>query len=200
MDKFWTFIGNMTVWNWITLVAFLIALMSGLNAFLSLKSRYLDWKGVQSKKGFKKRLQELEVQLFAIEQYKKQPSTFFIQVLDDARKPAILFMAFCCFVTISFFLASTRGMDYQLIFMLGLFCFLGAFKLATRLSNLIARVSTPELFAIDVIKFVNNAKRKGLLPLDDNTLVEKLLKSEMFSPSQRRFVEQYVNTHLIAKT
>jgi hypothetical protein len=52
------FIQSMTFWNWLALVLVIPALLGGLNAFFSLKSRYLDWRGTNNRKQFEKRTSE----------------------------------------------------------------------------------------------------------------------------------------------
>jgi hypothetical protein len=92
MEGIGEFIRGMTFWNWIALIAFIFFPLSALNAFLSLKSRYLDWQGTKSKQAFENRLRQLEVQIFVIGEYRKQPAIFFRDVLDEGMRPLISFL------------------------------------------------------------------------------------------------------------
>lgn len=60
MDGIIEWLRTWTFFNWLAVIAFLMAFTGFLNSFLSLRSRYKDWRGVQSRKAFGKRLKELE--------------------------------------------------------------------------------------------------------------------------------------------
>ncbi len=77
MDQIKSFIQAMTFWNWLTLIAFCFACISVLNAVFGLRSRYLDWKGGRTRKGFEERLKQLEVEWSIVESYKKNLPEFF---------------------------------------------------------------------------------------------------------------------------
>src|SRR6266403_927540 len=85
------FIRNMNFWNWLALIAFLIALMSGLNAFLGLKSRFRDWRGTQSKKLFEIRLKQFRQELRIIETFENNLRGYVVWVLDSAVAPLKFF-------------------------------------------------------------------------------------------------------------
>ena len=68
------FIRNMTIWNWLALIAFIFFPLSALNAFFGLRSRFLDWRGIQNKKKFQERLKDFGLQLFILDLYKEPNS------------------------------------------------------------------------------------------------------------------------------
>src|SRR5262245_7017770 len=86
------FIKGMTFWNWLALIAFLFATISVLNAFLSLKSRFRDWRGIQSKKAFDKRVRQLERELKRIKRFAADPTTFYLYLLDKGTKLVVFFI------------------------------------------------------------------------------------------------------------
>ncbi|HEV7682406.1 MAG TPA: hypothetical protein VGO68_09825 [Pyrinomonadaceae bacterium] len=83
MDKLKLFIQAMTFWNWIGLIAFCFASISVLNALISLKSRFRDWRGIQSKKAFEKRVKQLERELAQIKGFAAEPPKFYLYLLIE---------------------------------------------------------------------------------------------------------------------
>jgi predicted nucleic acid-binding protein len=45
---------------------------------------------------------------------------------------------------------------------------------------------------IEALDFVNNAKTKGLIPKDDNRMIDDLIKNEMFTDVERSFINHYM--------
>src|SRR5438128_386008 len=83
MERLWTFIGNMTIWNWLALIAFIFFPLSALNAFFGLKVRYKDWRASQGKKKYRQRLLRYHYELKRIENYLANEKQFFLEVLDQ---------------------------------------------------------------------------------------------------------------------
>jgi hypothetical protein len=184
MDKLKLFIQAMTFWNWLALVAFIIALLGGLNAFLSLKARYRDWKGTRNKTQFDKRISELTTQFFMMEQYKQDSIAFFTRVLSYASELPIPFL-----ISIAFF---TIGALFWPSYLLALLFMFSCIKTATKLNQLITRVSLPELFAIEIVDFVKSAADKGLASEDAARLILKLGHSKVYSESEREIIFNYI--------
>jgi Na+/melibiose symporter-like transporter len=178
MDKIKAFIETMTVWNWLALVAFLIAIFSGLNAFLSLKSRYKDWRGTKSKLQFEDRLRELEKQLTRIEKFKSNPNELYNYVITTAlRFMSLFFMA--CFAFVSAFTFSILPPQhlkfrYQLFAVVmsiisSITVYLCAL-IASNLRRVVRRAQDPKIFAMEVLSFIGEGERKGFKVDKDSRL------------------------------
>ncbi len=105
METIWDFIKAMTIWNWITLIAFIFFPLSALNAFFSLKGRFLDWRGTKNKELYKKRLEQLERQLSQIEEYKKDSSKLFFKTLENGIRSLLFFFGSFFFFMWAFFIS-----------------------------------------------------------------------------------------------
>ncbi len=174
----------MTIWNWLAVIAFLIALIGGLNAFLSLKARYRDWKGTRNKKQFDKRVDELHTQFFMVEKYKENPTAYFTQVLCDfSALPTQFLVLFIFFIL---------GSMFWPLGLLALFSLFTCMKTATKLNQLTTRVNYPELFAIEIIDFVKSAADKGLASEEAARLILKVGQSKVYSDSERDVVFNYL--------
>jgi len=106
----------MTIWNWIALIAFVIALVSGLNAFLSLKARWLDWSGVRSKKKFDKRLKELKNQIGELVKYQNNPSQFFPVIAEWVLQIFLMFLLAFLTVVLTLLLTAYPSNSYFVFF------------------------------------------------------------------------------------
>jgi hypothetical protein len=78
MNGIGDFVRSMTVWNWLALIAFIFLPLSALNAFFGLRSRYRDWRGTKSQKGFEKRLQQLSMKMDVNETFKQNIDGYFV--------------------------------------------------------------------------------------------------------------------------
>src|ERR1043165_8510034 len=100
MESIWDFIKAMTLWNWLSLIAFIFLPLSVLNSFLSLKSRYLDWSATKNRKDFNQRLEELQNQLLRIAEYKTSLASLFIDVMHEVVNALLVFF-FAFFLLLS---------------------------------------------------------------------------------------------------
>lgn len=179
-----SFIQGMTIWNWLALIAFLFGLVSVLNSFLGLRSRYLDWQGPKSKVKFRKRLRQLSKQVLLIDQYRKEPQVFALKLLDDASTILVLFLATAAFCLCGWLLRSLNPPGTGLFpLSLALILIFVDFFFAVQLSRLISRVKNPRAFALRVFEFLYKGKLKGLLR-ENSELVENILTSETFNLMQ----------------
>jgi hypothetical protein len=172
-------VGNMTLWNWLTLIAFCIALISGLNAVLNLRSRYRDWWSTNSKAKFQKRIGEFEEHMRKISFFRDKPSNLMLLGLEALLHAFILtLLAFglCLFGVI--FLLALRGL-WSIV---GLMMFVLAAQMITstvgRLGvtlDLVSHVNTPNRFVDRVRAFVKEGKAKGFVAQADNTIEDLLM-------------------------
>jgi MFS family permease len=193
MDKLKAFFEAMTLWNWLALIAFLIALFSGLNAFLSLRSRYRDWKGTRNKKEFEKRIKRLREKLRQLEEYKKNPTEFFIRVSSFIIQClTLLLLSIACF-NVAFLLERLYTLRSGLV-MFGiaiLWTLLGIIA-SFRLVPLIIAMKTPGVLAMEIIEFVRKGFKKGLATEDADELVVSLAFSEMFTGTNKEVLFNYI--------
>jgi hypothetical protein len=181
MDKIKAFLAAMTIWNWLALIAFIFFPLSAINAFFSLRARYLDWQGQQSKVKFKKRLRQLLKQTKLIDRYRKEPQFFVLKVLDDASSILVIFLASVALFLCGWLLSSFNSSPPPL-FLLTIATLMMSFDfmLGIQLSRLISRVRNPEAFAIRVYGFLFKGMVKGLLVGHDE-MVESILQSDTFN-------------------
>lgn len=88
----WEWIQTWTFWNWITIILIIPALVGFLNAILSLKSRFTDWKAKRNKELLKKRLLELEQDAIDTKFYHREPATLLIDLLYKLDSPVLSIM------------------------------------------------------------------------------------------------------------
>ena len=196
MDKFWSVVGNMTFWNWIALIAFLIALMSGLNAFLTLRSRYRDWRGTRSKKAFEKRTRDLGKKIQQLTTYKENPTTYFFFISNFIVRCLVLILLSLSFSNLAFLL-NTRTDVYSLLsarVMSGiatLWVLVGVIK-SFRLVPLLIAMQTPSVLAMEVIDFVRKGFKKGLTSTEADSLIISMASSEMFTGTDKQVLFDYI--------
>jgi len=172
----------MTVWNWLALIAFIFFPLSALNAFFSLRSRFLDWRGIQNKKKFQARLTDFKWQLFMLDMYRDQNSHTrlfqdFLSILTSLITAAIFFI-------ISTALGS-RGLE--IITIVPLFY---AFASTRRLTSLLRKLIYPTLFAEQIIDFIRQGRENRLLA-QDGDLIQQLFDNEIFKMPDKEFLKRY---------
>lgn len=184
MDRFWTFIQGMTLFNWLTVIAFIFFPLSALNALLSLKSRYLDWSGTRNVNKFNSRLEELMDEWQDIQRYNRNLPKFFLQLLEDIIRPLI-----CLFGSLTFFIGAFAISEFHLpIFRLFEFVYLGlavsltlyGMHLTQKKGQIIRAVHQPDYFVRRVIDFIGDGKRKRFIPMEPNDFIDSLLYSDLF--------------------
>lgn len=182
LDTVREFIRNMTVWNWLALIAFFLALVGGLNAFLSLKLRYRDWRGTKNKKEFEKRRIELANQLLKLQIHKKDPITFFTEFVYKATRITSSFLlAFFCFVAASL----TDSITAMFFGALALLFSFNAVRLAFKLLQFARRMNYPLVWATEVIDFFKKAREKDLETEESKQVLLSLRRSDIFTPGEK---------------
>lgn len=191
------FIRSMTVWNWLAVIAFMIALVSFVNAFLSLKARYRDWRGTKSKAAFEKRLEQLRIQWWMLEVYKDNSTKYFREVCSAAASliPGIL-SAMTLFLWA--YLVSGWIFDFgKIVFvLLGILTLTFEGKRARRLEQLTYRVANPSTFAFEIVGFVQNAKTKDLRSDEADKLIRTIWKSDVLNSIDKQVVQGYIASQL----
>jgi hypothetical protein len=170
-------IQNMTVWNWLALIAFFFATISVLNAFLSLKSRFRDWRGIQSKKAFEKRVRQLERELTRIRRFALEPERFHFYLLDRATRIVGVCLAAMAIFMIAFGISVSplRGSGYELVLVMApVLLLVMTISVLVEMNRLIRVVGKPSDFAIKLIRFMVEAKDKGFELRDDGELMKFL--------------------------
>jgi len=190
MDKLKVFIQAMTIFNWLTLIAFLFASISVLNALLSLKTRFRDWRGTQSKKAFEKRVKQLERELVRIQKFAAEPQRFHSYLLERGTRLATSYLiAIAIFMTaFGISVSPFRGLNVEVVLAMVAVLLLGLIISAmVELSRLIRMVSNSKNFAVEIVKFIVDAREKGFELEDEGVLMTflKLVKSEALAKSAK---------------
>lgn len=178
MDKIKAFFEAMTFFNWLTLIAFLFAAISVLNALLSLKSRFRDWRGIQNIKGFEKRVRQLERELRRIKEFADNPSSFHWHLLDMGTRLCggtlvaigMFITAFAIYVTP---FGGTTGIEI-ILSLLALTILGMTVGSLVELNRLIRVVYDPDYFAVKIIRFIVDGSYKGLKLDADSELMNFL--------------------------
>src|SRR5437016_4191301 len=158
MNGLGEFIRSMSIWNWLALIAFVFLPLSALNAFFSLRSRFLDWRGIQNKKKFQARLKDFALQLFLLELYRRPNShaRLFqdsLSILTSLITAAIFFIIYTVFGARQFAIITIVPLFY-------------AFFSTRRLTGILKKLIYPTLFAEQVIDFIRQGREKGLIAQD----------------------------------
>lgn len=166
--KGWTF------FNWLAVIAFILALVGFLNSVLSLRSRYLDWRGGQSKKAFEKRLKQLETLAKRVGSYRKEPWSFVFMLAHNSVR-----IIFFVVSSLAAFLAAFANIHippitnypaidspiYTYIFIyIAYILMIIAMGLTSKLVRTVAYVNRPSLLKKKIIEFVRNGAEKNLVP------------------------------------
>ena len=200
MEKIKAFFEAMTIWNWLALIAFLFFPLSALNAFFGLRSRYRDWKGAKTKKGFDERLKELEAEWSIVESYKKNLPEFFLYLLERLVRPVI--MTFIILIAFLAFSPSSNPFGFaettvekvlasvgRLMFVIAMFVVLTD-TLKVFLS--VRRMRNPAVFGMEIIDFASNAKSNGFESDAAKELIIRLVKSNIFDDAQKDSLKAYI--------
>lgn len=172
--KTWTF------FNWLTLIAFVFGTISVLNATLSLRSRYKDWQATKSKEAFEKRLEQLKQQISRIRKIRESTITLATEVMIYIIGASVFFLfAFICSVILLLNISIKTSDEFLLIGLTISFFLLIATSIAIvlKLFMVISYVRTPWLLESRTRRLVNRGKSKGLIPKDDDSLTNTLLKA-----------------------
>lgn len=177
MDAILDFIKGMTIWNWIALIAFIFFPLSALNAFFSLKSRYLDWRGTKSKKEFEQRSKQLEEQLAVTLEFIEHPTKLFSYVLHRGLRMFIFFLLGLAFFMCAVFVYASPLGDRAFpvasgLIVIGLSGLFASLTDSFRLFRIVTMVKEPARLADTVMKFAQSGKRKGYTFASDCKLPE----------------------------
>lgn len=174
-----------TFFNWLAIIAFLMALVGFLNSFLSLRSRFKDWRGVQSKKAFAERLNELKHLVTKIGGFRKEPAKYFFIMTHSVLRLLMFFVAaFSTFTLLVF--STTLPVDNYSVGKVGSFVCLillgwiiGTFIGILRTARYTAY---PELIKKEVSHFLRSgAKRKLLSEEAGKDILETLFNQNLIT-------------------
>lgn len=184
MEKIRAFLQGLTFFQWLALIAFLFASISVINAFFSLKTRYDNWLGMKSKKEFDERIKELQTQVTYLEKHRNKPTVFFVRVLLDLPRVAILFIFSFILFLISYLTEVMSMMNRFLFGTLSIAVSVFTISILMKLLLLIRRMYEPEEFAKDVVDFIKSADSKGLTSEEADHLVVMLAKSNALTEEE----------------
>ena len=183
-----TIVKGMTLWNWFSLIAILALPFTLLNALLSLRSRYLNWQGIQSKKKFEKRLAQLKAELVQIETHKDNVPAFLIEIVAKAMPLLLL-----CFTAILLFMAAfaiyripIAGFRIFEFLYLGLGLFLMGYAITRwkTLTRLVEIVNSPKTFGLELLDFIYTGRQKGFI-IGEEDFIRSLIKHHIFTEDER---------------
>jgi hypothetical protein len=164
----------------------MIALMSGFNAFLNLKSRYRDWRGTKSRKGFEKRLGQLKGEFEVIATFKQNISGYFVWTLDAAVTPLKSFGLAFMLLLIAFLVPGDfLRMLFVLIALLITTFGAGA---AMHLFRIIRFVAMPADLVQEIIEFVKNAKDKGVTSSEGEEFIFAITQASFFTKEEKELI------------
>jgi hypothetical protein len=195
MDKIKAFVESMTFWNWLALIAFIFLPLSALNAFFSLKSRYRDWRGAQTRKGFEERLTHLEKEWLIIEVYKKDLAEYFLYLTERLLRPIMMmFLLMVLFIALSPRVPGIAGTTFELAALRLTFIVAALIPVADvmRLTASVRRMRYPQAFGKEMIDFAANAKSNGFESDAAKQLISRMVTSNIFSDSQRDSLKTYL--------
>lgn len=163
-------IATMTFWKWIALVGFLIALIGGLNAILSLRSRYKDWKGTRTRKQFEERLEELQEQFKRVEAFSQKPRAYFLYVITQILSVVLLCMMSLIVLLTAFILYILSADTFNPLYKIGSIVLVAiavvltsvAARSTVSLYRLARRVENPKIFLRELKEFLKTTTDKGL--------------------------------------
>jgi hypothetical protein len=161
----------LTVWNWLAVLAFLIALMSGFNAFLSLRAKFLDWRGVQNKKKFHKRLKQLAQQVTEADELRNprvlriEMASRIISFLSEGTFAALLFMA-----------GYLSNIEWIKLF--GAIVLLGAYVSNIRFKRTLNNLRYRYFFWDRIRHFLEEGAKKSLFEPEDEKSINVILTSK----------------------
>ena len=175
----------MTFWNWLALFAFLFATVSVLNAFLSLRVRYFDWRATKNKRKFAIRLKLFEEQLSRVDRYRHNDRIFYRFLLLSGAYVAVLILGAIFFLIVALVLsvAPSKNVYLQAAFLIvALLSVSFALDKTARLYRWISAVNEPRTFVSRIVSFIQNGRTNNLIsdeirPIDK--LAEKLIKSAL---------------------
>jgi hypothetical protein len=182
------FIKAMTIWNWLSLIAFLVLPFTALNTFFSLRTRFQDWRGVRSKKSVEKRIKQLSAKVRQIGRFSDSRNTFYTYMIDVAMKIALSFLtAFFIFVWVFLIDISPMrmlGVESLLLIVCQLFM-LNAVTIPFKVLTIIDYVRHPNTLVKEVEDFMRNGQAKELLAEEDRKSMFRLLHRYKLLPEKR---------------
>lgn len=195
MDKVKGFFESLTLFQWLALIAFIFGTISVTNAFLSLKSRFRDWNGTRNQAAFKKRVEELQKQITTLEGYRKNPLTYFFRITRYIVLTIFMWsLSFAFFIT-AFALLQIPMEPWSLFLPLSiLFSIASVFSIGM-VTRETAFLDDPKVLALEVIKFVTKAAKKGLSSSEADALVTTFTKSEFFTDEQKTEFIDLIGKH-----
>jgi hypothetical protein len=181
----------------LAVIAFIFALVGFLNAFLSLRSRYKDWRGIQNKKAYIRRLKELETLVNTTGIYRTEPKRYFHVVIDFIATILIqsleaCFCFVCAFIFINFL---TSNLPLIVSSLAGsLMCLVFAIIHAHRLLWLARYVHVPGILKDNVVDFITRGAKKGLIPeKEGKAMVGLLFHFNMLTAGEHEQVKELVD-------
>jgi hypothetical protein len=173
--KTWTF------FNWLTLIAFLLALVGFLNSFLSLKSRYQDWRATKSKKEFEKRVITLLKVARQVTLYRNSPEIYYLVVIKILAYTIFSSLsAFFMFVWAVILIASGISLIAIPVLLICQLIIVVALRSAFKFIDLHLKVYTPTKFGKEIQFFINRGAGKGLITSEQEiSLLKELVNSDV---------------------
>jgi hypothetical protein len=194
---------SLTFFNWLALIAFCLALVGFLNSFLSLRSRYKDWKGGRNKKAFEKRLKELKRQVEKIGKFRREPHTYYRYVIHELVNILLLMLWTAITFAFSYGVTNspTAGLNQTYIpFGLLLICFL-LLGITTGYINgfrrRVAHIDNPASRAKEVKKFINNGVKNNVVVENE---IHEIIKTLKDNDLIRDVSDIYIDLPLLPKT
>jgi hypothetical protein len=189
-------IGWISTWDffkWLTVLGFLMALVGFLNSTLSLWSRFKDWRGVQSKKAFDKRLTELKQLVIKTGEYRREPASYLLPMVYKTLLVISFFILGAPFSFIIAYLLSSMIPFVDTIFLLSA-CILGlGFVAVSDLLRKIRHVAYPEQIKKEVSKFIATGAKKKLLSEEvGKDMVETLFDQNLITLGEYETLEQLI--------
>ena len=183
MDTLWTLLANMTIFQWMAVIAFIFMPFSALNSILSLRTKYKDMQGIRNKAKFQKRLKELTIEIKKIAFYRDHPTTLMLMGQETVFSAGVKFLVAFLLCVVAFALPFLSP-----LFIAAGYIILSALAEMRVGSKLVHDANVPDDFARHVFDFVAEGKRKGFL-LNDDTTMQDFIREHLSLASKDELIK-----------
>jgi len=165
-------IQDFTFWNWLTLALGVLSIISFVNAFLNLKTRFRDWRAGQSKSMFEERAELYRKRVERFKVYDSFPSAFIADIIHFISNTAAaiggILTLEALVMGLTYFLDPKFMLElFNLFVLMDLFLLsFATFTIGAHWVDLTNDYQKQGDMALKIINLINDGKKKGYI--DDN--------------------------------
>ncbi len=184
---------NIPNWVWLAgkIILTVLAVAGGLNAILSLKSRWKDWWAPKSKLGFEKRLRQLSLLIAEVSKLKNNPHLYSIAVGDNLLNAVLTFLLTLLFVMIATLFYLLTG-DVTVVKWIALFTvvIIGIVLLVSlddisKTAKLSRYVRDPEILLKEITKLIERGNKNGYQSDNQEKILEDFQASGLMPDDEQ---------------